>query len=74
MKKSMDSVENALFLLGHTYQEGIMDYRYAIDTYDSLLTRFPDTRLKEQTLLNLYYCYTKLGDQVFLRRPPAGRC
>jgi tetratricopeptide (TPR) repeat protein len=64
MKKSMDSIENALFLLGKTYQEGIMDYPYAIDTYDSLLTRFPDTRLKERTLLNLYYCYTKLGDQV----------
>jgi len=64
MKISMDSIENAMFLLGKTYQEGVMDYQYAIDTYDSLLTKFPDTQLKEQTLLNLYYCYTKLGDQA----------
>src|ERR1700744_2869097 len=33
MKISMDSVEKALFLLGKTYQEGIADYRIAIDTY-----------------------------------------
>jgi outer membrane protein assembly factor BamD (BamD/ComL family) len=64
MKKSNDSIENALFLLGKTYQEGIQDYNYAIDTYDTLLTKFPTTRQQEQTLLNLYYCYTKLGDQT----------
>ena len=64
MKKSMDSIENARSLLGKTYQDGIMDYQSAIDAYDSLLAKFPDTRLKEQTLLNLYYCYTKLGDQA----------
>jgi outer membrane protein assembly factor BamD (BamD/ComL family) len=64
MKKSMDSIENAMFLLGKTYQEGVTDYQYAIDTYDSVLTKFPETRLKEQILLNLYYCYTKLGDQA----------
>ena len=64
MKKSNDSIENAMFLLGKTYQEGIPDYHYAINTYDSLLNKFPDTRQQEQTLLNLYYCYTKLGDQA----------
>ena len=64
MKKSNDSIENALFLLGKTYQEGIQDYPYAINSYDSLLTKFPATQQQEQTLLNLYYCYTKLGDQA----------
>jgi outer membrane protein assembly factor BamD (BamD/ComL family) len=64
MKKSNDSIENALFLLGKTYQEGIQDYPYAINSYDTLLTKFPATQQQEQTLLNLYYCYTKLGDQA----------
>jgi TolA-binding protein len=64
MKKSNDSIENALFLLGKTYQEGIQDYHYAINSYDTLLTKFPATQQQEQTLLNLYYCYTKLGDQA----------
>lgn len=68
MKKSDDSIENALYLLGKTYQEGIQDYPYAINTYDSLLTKFPATRQQEQTLLNLYYCYTKLNDQANANR------
>jgi Tetratricopeptide repeat len=64
MKKSNDSIENALFLMGKTYQEGIQDYNYAINSYDTLLTKFPTTGKQEQTLLNLFYCYTKLGDQA----------
>ncbi len=63
MRKSMDSVENALFILGKTYQEGIPDYLFAIHTYDSLLSKFPETRREQETLLNLYYCYKKLGDE-----------
>ena len=68
MKKSMDSVEQALFLLGKTYQEGVPDYIYAINTYDTLLTKFPETTLREQTYFNLYYCYTKLGDDAAAAR------
>jgi outer membrane protein assembly factor BamD (BamD/ComL family) len=64
LKKSNDSIEKALFLLGKTYQEGIADYPYAINTYDSLLTKFPATQQKEETLLNMYYCYKKLGDEA----------
>ncbi len=64
MKKSNDSIENALFLLGETYQDGIQDYQYAINTYDTLLSKFPATAHQEHTFLNLYYCYTKLGDQA----------
>jgi outer membrane protein assembly factor BamD (BamD/ComL family) len=64
LKKSNDSIEKALFLLGKTYQEGIADYSYAINTYDSLLSKFPDTRQKEEALLNMYYCYKKLGDEA----------
>ncbi len=63
MKKSRDSVENALFSLGKAYQDGIPDYPYAINTYDSLLNKFPNTNRYEETLFNLYYCYTKLGDR-----------
>ncbi len=48
MKKSNDSIENALFLLGKTYQDGIQDYQYAINAYDTLLTKFPATAQQEQ--------------------------
>ncbi len=68
MKRSQDSVENALFNLGKAYQDGIPDYPYAIDAYDSLLNKFPKTNRYEETLFNLYYCYTKLGDQENAQR------
>jgi tetratricopeptide (TPR) repeat protein len=68
MKKSMDSIEGAFFTLGRTYQDGIPDYLYAINAYDSLLEKFPDTRRREETLFNLYYCYKKLGDEENARR------
>ncbi len=64
MKISQDSVENALLVLGISYQEGLPDYLAAIDTYEKLLTRFPQTKTKEDVLFNLYYCYRKAGDQA----------
>ncbi|HVY74251.1 MAG TPA: hypothetical protein VG890_05440, partial [Puia sp.] len=41
MKRSNDSVENALFALGKSLQDMIPDYRAAIRSYDSLRNRFP---------------------------------
>jgi hypothetical protein len=68
LKRSNDSVEHALFRLGKSYQEGIPDYYYAIDTYDTLLNRFADTHYREETLFNLYYCYLKIGDDANANR------
>jgi hypothetical protein len=64
MKKSRDSVENALFSLGKSLQDYLPDYRMAISTYDSLLSRFPNTRFYQESLFNLFYCYTKLNDEA----------
>ncbi len=64
LKKSNDSVERALFILGKTFQENIPDYLSAITSYDSLLNRFPATTRREESLFNEYYCYLKLGDQA----------
>jgi len=64
MKKSKDSVENAFFILGKSYQDNIPDYQNAIMAYDSLLQVFPTTRFYEETLFHLYYCYKKLGDET----------
>ena len=68
LKKSNDSVENALFRLGKDYQEGLPDYYFAIDTYDSLLFRFMNTHRREETLFSLYYCYLKIGDDANAKR------
>ncbi|HVM89090.1 MAG TPA: tetratricopeptide repeat protein [Puia sp.] len=63
IKKSNDSIQNSLYSIGKSFQDGLSEYQTAITIYDSLLNRFPDTHLREQTLFNLYYCYKKLGDE-----------
>jgi TolA-binding protein len=68
LKKSQDSIEHALFTLGKGYQEGIADYVSAIPAYDSLLEKFPGTLRQPEALLNLYYCYKKIGDTANAER------
>jgi len=64
LKKSKDSVENAFFVLGKSLQDYIPDYQTAIKVYDSLETRFPDTRYYQEALFNQYYCYIHLNDSL----------
>jgi len=68
LKKSNDSVEHAMFRLAKSYQEGIPDYYFAIDGYDTLLNRFLGTHYREEALFNLYYCYLKIGDDAGANR------
>lgn len=64
LKKSRDSVENALFALGRAFKEDLPDYNEAINAYDSLLQRFPETHWRAETFFDLYYCYKKAGDEA----------
>ena len=64
MQHSMDSIESAMFTMAKTLQDGIPDYLSAVNTYDSLLVKFPETKRREEALFNMYYCYKKLGDDA----------
>ncbi len=64
LKKSRDSVENAFFMLGKSLQDYIPDYRSALKAYDSLESRFPDTRYYQEALYNQYFCYIHLDDSL----------
>ena len=64
MQKSKDSVENALFALGKSLQDYIPDYRGALKIYDTLETKFPDSRFYQEALYNQYFCYIHLDDSV----------
>jgi tetratricopeptide (TPR) repeat protein len=68
LKTSNDSIEKALFTLGKACQEGPPDYESAVKYYEQLLERFPESRMREETLFGLYYCYKKLGDEVNANR------
>lgn len=59
---SNDSIENAQFLLGKTYLNGLEDYTSTIDTLEAFLTRFPNSKNRPEALFMLAYCYSKMGD------------
>ncbi|HEX4851749.1 MAG TPA: tetratricopeptide repeat protein, partial [Puia sp.] len=68
MQKSQDSIESSLFILGRSYEDEIPDYPSAINSYDSLLVKFPSSKYFEESLFHLYYCYKRLGDEVNAKR------
>lgn len=59
---SNDSIENAQFLLGKAYLEGLEDYASTITTLEAFLTRFPNSKNRPEALFLLAYCYSKVGD------------
>lgn len=55
------SIAKAYFSNGITLQNQLQDYPSAIAAYDSLVTRFPMNKNREQALYNLIFCYNKVG-------------
>ncbi len=64
LRVSNDSIQNALMQLGTIYQQNLEEYKLAIDQYEKLLDKYPDTQLKQDAWFNLYYSYWKLNDQA----------
>jgi len=50
-------LENAL-----TFQNQLEDYPTAIEIYESIIKRFPESSEVEVSLFNLAYCYKKIGN------------
>jgi hypothetical protein len=57
-------IQAALSANGKTFQESLEDYNSAIDVYEELLKRFPNTTRKEEALFNLFYLYGKVNNTV----------
>lgn len=62
LKLSNDSIENAMMQLGRAFNEDVEDYSLAIETFERLLSRYPNTPHKQEALFNLYYAYWKSKD------------
>ncbi len=54
----------ALLENARTFQNQLEDYPSAIETYEELMRRFPESAAVEDALFNLTYCYKKAGDPV----------
>ena len=61
MQHSNNKIAEAFFNNGDQFQNQLEDYNAAIDSYDSLIKRFPGNDHMEEVLFDLYYCYQKLG-------------
>lgn len=59
MQVSNDKVEKALLSNGVTFQNQLSDLPLAIETYRKLLERYPNSKLREEVLSDLYYSYRR---------------
>ena len=58
------SIMGALLGNANVFQNQLEDYPSAIEMYEELMRRFPESSEVEQSLYNLVYCYRKNGEQA----------
>ena len=63
LSASNDIVADNMIILAKAYQNDLEEYQLAADTYEAYLKRFPGRTLDGEVYLNLYFCYTKLGNK-----------
>jgi tetratricopeptide (TPR) repeat protein len=61
---SNEVIATNLFALGKLYQNELEEYELAATTYEDYLVRFPQRLLDGEVYLNLYFCYTKMGNKA----------
>lgn len=61
---SNETIAANMIILANAYQNDLEEYQLAADTYESYLNRFPKRLLDGEVYMNLYFCYTKLGDKT----------
>ncbi len=64
LKRSNDSLQNALFTLGKAYVQEIEDCQSGTATLEQLRSRFAGFQPMDEVLFNLYYCYHKNGENA----------
>lgn len=64
LKKSNDSIQEALFTLGIAYIQEVEDCSAGTTTLELLRSRFSSFEKMDEVLFNLYYCYNKNGNAV----------
>ncbi len=64
MNASNDIIAESMIILAKGYQNDLEEYQLAAETYEAYLIRFPNRLLDGEVYLNLYFCYTKLGNKA----------
>lgn len=64
LAKSNKLIMDGLYENGNSFMNKLENYPAAIDAYEELLTRFPETSYKDEVLFNLVYAFQKSGDKA----------
>lgn len=57
-------IESAMFTLGTLYRDRLQNYDKAIETFQELLNRYPQTQYILDAMYYLHLCYKDKGDEV----------
>ncbi|WP_231496792.1 hypothetical protein [Prevotella sp. 10(H)] len=66
IQESNDLIENALFNMGKIYKDRLADMPLAIETFNTDISRFPDTPNLEEIYYQLLLIYMQTGDRDML--------
>jgi outer membrane protein assembly factor BamD (BamD/ComL family) len=64
LDSSNKSIMDALYSSGQTFMNKLEEYPSAIEAFEELLRRFPNSSYKNEALFNLSYAYQKTGDKA----------
>jgi hypothetical protein len=68
LQQSNNQIEEALVSMGIIYKDEIENIPFAIDAFNELLARFPESKYTEDVLMNLYLCYEIQEDAINMGR------
>jgi tetratricopeptide (TPR) repeat protein len=63
LQASIDQIIQAYYSLGFIYIEGLKDYEKSIESFETLLQRFPDNKYNVASCYKLYQLYTELDNK-----------
>lgn len=66
-QEALVSIENAYYNLGGIYNFDLEEKFNAIETFETMLARFPDTEYKPEVLYELYLLYKEMNDETYVK-------
>jgi tetratricopeptide (TPR) repeat protein len=68
LAKSHKIIQESLISMGLIYKDELKNIPLAIDAFNELIRRYPNSTFKEDVLMNLYLCYQEIEDEQSMTR------
>lgn len=66
-QEALVSIENAYYNLGGIYNFDLEEKFNAIETFETMLARFPETEYEPEVLYELYLLYKEMNDETYVK-------